>query len=57
MFVNVCQEYDDNSLKLFVLLLILFLYFSVYIDLAGVEKVNINDDNENYLIVQFEELF
>lgn len=49
MFVNVCQEYDDNSLKLFVLLLILFLYFSVYVDLL--EIVYINENNESYLKV------
>ena len=55
-FVNACQEYDDNSLKLFASLLISLSYSSAYTDLAGAEKVNINDDNENYLTAQFEEL-
>ena len=55
-FVNACQEYDDNSLKLFASLLISLSYSSAYTDLAGAEKVNINDDNENYLTAQFEKL-
>ena len=55
-FVNACQEHDDNSLKLFASLLISLSYSSAYTDLAGAEKVNINDDNENYLTAQFEEL-
>ncbi|HAV8344447.1 TPA: DUF2713 family protein [Escherichia coli] len=55
-FVNACQKYDDNSLKLFASLLISLLYSSAYTDLAGAEKVNINDHNGNYLTAQFEEL-
>ena len=55
-FVNACQEYDDNSLKLFASLLISLSYSSAYTDLAGAEKVNINEYNENYLTAQFEEL-
>ncbi|WP_437178094.1 DUF2713 family protein [Escherichia coli] len=53
-FVNACQKYDDNSLKLFASLLISLSYSSAYTDLA--EKVNINDHNGNYLTAQFEEL-
>ena len=55
-FVNACQKYDDNSLKLFASLLISLSYSSAYTDLAGAEKVNINDHNGNYLTAQFEEL-
>ena len=55
-FVNACQEHDDNSLKLFASLLISLSYSSAYTDLAGAEKVNINEYNENYLTAQFEEL-
>ncbi|MGT4045014.1 DUF2713 family protein [Escherichia coli] len=55
-FVNACQEHDDNSLKLFASLLISISYSSAYTDLAGAEKVNINEYNENYLTAQFEEL-
>ncbi|EOM4842879.1 TPA: DUF2713 family protein [Escherichia coli] len=55
-FVNACQEHDDNSLKLFASLLISLSYSSAYTDLAGAEKVNINDNNENYLTAQFEKL-
>ncbi|GDJ15936.1 DUF2713 family protein [Escherichia coli] len=55
-FVNACQEHDDNSLKLFASLLISLSYSSAYTDLAGAEKVNINEYNENYLTDQFEEL-
>ena len=55
-FVNACQKYDDNSLKLFASLLISLSYSSAYRDLAGAEKVNINDHNGNYLTAQFEEL-
>lgn len=50
------QEHDDNSLKLFASLLISISYSSAYTDLAGAEKVNINEYNENYLTAQFEEL-
>lgn len=53
-FVNACQEYDDNSLKLFASLLISRSYSSAYADLAG--RVNINEYNNNYLTAQFEEL-
>ncbi|HCP6342202.1 TPA: DUF2713 family protein, partial [Escherichia coli] len=53
-FVNACQEYDDNSLKLFASLLISLSYSSVYSDFA--EIVYINENNENYLKAQFEEL-
>ena len=53
-FVNACQEYDDNSLKLFASLLISLSYSSAYADLAG--RVNINEYNNNYLTAQFEEL-
>ncbi|HCO1460614.1 TPA: DUF2713 family protein, partial [Escherichia coli] len=55
-FVNACQKYDDNSLKLFASLLISLSYSSAYTDLAGAEKVKINDHNGNYLTAQFEEL-
>lgn len=55
-FVNACQEYDDNSLKLFASLLISLSYSSAYVDLAGAERVKINEYNENYLTAQFEEL-
>lgn len=55
-FVNAYQKYDDNSLKLFASLLISLSYSSAYTDLAGAEKVNINDHNGNYLTAQFEEL-
>lgn len=55
-FVNACQEHDDNSLKLFASLLISLSYSSAYVDLAGAERVKINEYNENYLTDQFEEL-
>ena len=53
-FVNACQKYDDNSLKLFASLLISLSYSSAYADLS--ETVYINENNGNYLTAQFEEL-
>ena len=53
-FVNACQEYDDNSLKLFASLLISLSYSSAYADLS--ETVYINENNESYLKAQFEKL-
>ena len=53
-FVNACQKYDDNSLKLFASLLISLSYSSAYADLS--ETVYINENNESYLKAQFEKL-
>lgn len=55
-FVNACQKYNNNSLKLFASLLISLSYSSAYTNLAKAKKVNINNNNKNYLTAQFKKL-